>query len=173
MKKNRIRFGQLGPDAQLDWKILCYQWCATVMPFFSLPSLVPFTPHVLWHPPTSHCNNPQVFMTSLSCCDILFVPDIPGNPGSWKCLPQADLLLHQWDPHLYLQLQLPCQPISSVLCPMLRTSYTIWCAALLSHIFPHWSTFKPSRKLPEINPAFTVFLKIFFFPLSPATQGLC
>lgn len=98
-------------------------------------------PHVSWLPPLSHYNNPWVFMTSLSCCATSPIPDCPRSPVSWKCPPQAGRLPRRQDPRGYLQLQLPCQPISSILCPVFRPPCTRRCAALLSHGFPHWSTF--------------------------------
>lgn len=38
----------------------------------------------------------------------------------------------------------PVSPFLPCSCPMLRTSRTRWGAALLSHVFPHWSTFLSS-----------------------------
>lgn len=87
--------------------------------------------------------------SSLSCCAISPVPDIPGNPGSCKCPRQAGLLQHQQDPDTYLQLQLPHQPVSFMLCPMLRAPCTRQCAASFCHAFSiviHFY-FKPPRKL--------------------------
>lgn len=48
-----------------------------------------------------------------------------------------------------------------------NTMYNMMCS-LLSHIFPHWSTFKPSRKLPEIKKScFYSFPKNLFLPSVP------
>lgn len=117
-----------------------------------------------------------ILRSSLSSCAISPVPHIPGNPGSCKYPPQAGLLQHQQDPGTYLQLQLPHQLISSTRCPMLRTSCVRQCAALSCHAFPIWIHFyfQPQQNCEgKKNSAFTVFLKIFFFCLSPAMQGVC
>lgn len=64
-------------DAPLS--VTCY--CDTLIFSHLFSTLLP---HVLWLLSASHWNNSQVFMTSLSCSAISSVPNISGNPGSWK-----------------------------------------------------------------------------------------
>lgn len=59
MKKNRSRFGQLDPDAQIGWKMPHYQWHATVKSLFSLPFPMLFTSYLLWSLPAPHFSNLQ------------------------------------------------------------------------------------------------------------------
>lgn len=170
-----VRFGQLGPDAQLDWKIPRYQWHATVVPLFSLPSAVPFTPmsYDFLHSltviiPTSS----RPLCPAVPFCLFLTAPETLGAGNAHP----RQACCHTSETHTctrscsspvspFLQCSAPCSdhPAQDVLL----------CSVTFFPIGPLF--FKALKKIArgkKKNPAFTVLLKIFFFSLSPAMQGL-
>lgn len=146
-----------------------YQWHATVKSLFFLCSPMLVTSYVLRPLLAPHCNNPQdlfVLLCHFTCSWYSWKPWelYMASPGRAAAAPA--------DPGTHLQLQLPQLFLHALACAQNILCKAVCCSVLSCFFHTDPVLFQASKKIAR-GKKFTAILKIFFFCLCPAMQGLC